>query len=482
MAKEVRFDDTAREYWVREDGGDWEVIPETAYDTSPLNAAMIGAGKTFTDFGRGVRDLFGSDTAAAEQAEADELFAPLAQHQGVATGVGQALPYLATAPLGGAGVMGQAALAGGMGAVRQVGDVGDRMKTGGLEGAMGGAGALVGNSIGRVVNGIRGVYQSKAIEQAVKQGTRITPGQATGSSMLKRIEAPMQSAGMLDPLRDANQEVIQGHVSRALGQDAIDLSEAGLGKTADDIGMKFTEGLDVVGKVDVGADGIKRLRNLTGDSPFIDFPSGASKMTGQEYQQVRSQLSGMARAEAKTPMKTPGKLEYLTDTIEQFDDAFIKRANPSQVKLLREAREQWRNLLAVERGQALTPDGAVNPKSLRSALNQTWGKTARRGKHDRVSRETADMMKSASSQSSRELSSVVGDSGTASRLGLGIGLPAGAAALSYGMEGDASSATSAALMAYMVSKGYARGGNLLAGQGSSLMSGLGRAGAQGLMQ
>jgi hypothetical protein len=482
MGKEVRFDADAREYWVREDGGEWDVIPETAYNTSGLDAALIGAGKTFTDFSRGVRDLFGSETAAAEQQEADQLFAPLQEHQGLATGVGQALPYLATAPLGGASILGQGALAGGMGAVRQVGDIEDRLKTGGIEGALGAGGAMVGNMLGRTVNSIRGVYQSKAIEQAAKGGMRITPGQATGSKMLQRAEAPMQSAGMLDPLRDANQELIQGQVSKALGQQAVDLSEAGLGRTADDIGAKFAAGLDIPSPVDVGEEAIKRLRNITQDSPFIEFPANVQTMTGKQYGQVRSQLAAVARAEAKSAMKTPGKLEYVGETIEQFDEAFLARANPDQAALLKQAREQWRNLMAVERGQALTPDGYVNPKSLRSAINQTWGKTSRRAKYGRVSPETQAMMEGASSQSSRELSSVVGDSGTASRLGLGLGVPALAGGAAYAMDGDSSSATAAALMAFLASKGYARGGNLLAGQASGLLSGLGRGTAQGLMQ
>lgn len=71
--------------------------------------ALVGAGKTFTDIGRGAQNLWygltGDEQAQEElrqRAEEEErLYDPLRRTRRGATFAGEMLPYLATAPLGG---------------------------------------------------------------------------------------------------------------------------------------------------------------------------------------------------------------------------------------------------------------------------------------------------------------------------------------------------------------------------------------------
>jgi len=347
---------------------------------------------------------------------------------------------------------------------------------------MGGAGAAVGQLVGRTANQIRGIYANKAAANMVKQGGRVTPGQATGSKTLARGESVMESAGGMDAMKAQNQKVIQGQAARALGLNAgADLSETGLGRAADDIGGRMDEALNGIDNIELSDDLITKLNQVTGENPYMDLPADYKNLTGKQFAKVRRQLTDAARTEARTASPTAQKGEYISGAIDDLDAAFAEVADPAQRQQLRVAREQYRNLIAMEKGQAITPDGYVNPKTLRNNLNKQY-KGARRGKTERNLPETQELMEGASTQASRDLSSVVGDSGTASRMGWGLGLPALAGGAAYAGGGESEGAITSALLAALLTKGYGRAGNLLLGAPSTLTSGAGRAFSQGLMQ
>jgi hypothetical protein len=474
-----KFDPDKRVYYVDQGDGTFRTVPETAYNVNPVQSALIGAGKTFTDIGRGVRDLFGSETAAAEQAESDQLLSGLEAENPVSSIIGQALPYLASAPLGGASVAGQTALAAGTGALRQTGGFQDRALTGAREGAFGFAGAATGNLASRAVNGVRGVYQNKLAGQLIKQGGRVTPGQAI-KGQAGGLDSTMDSLGAFKGLNEVNQDVIQGQVSRSIGQKTVDLSEVGLGDAAEDIGARMDsalEGLDIA----VPEEAITRINNVVGENPFLNLPDDLQQMSGRTYQQVRRQLTDVARTEARSASPTAGKLEYVSDTIEQLDEAFAKVARPNAAKELRTAREQYRNLITAERGQAVTADGLVNPRTLRNNINKTYPAARRGGEAKRTLPATQELIQGARTQASKGLQPLQ-NSGTANRLGLGLGLPALVGGATYLGGDDSDQAFLAALSAYALSKGYGRAGNLIAGAPSALAAGTGRALGQSAAQ
>jgi len=498
----AKRDPKTGEVYIEQPGGGWSKIPGAQYDAEQMGSGEAfgqGFGRTIEQVTGGIMDaaygLMGGgeksgitgesmrETLGKVQQDYASEFAPVQEAHGLATGLGQAAPYLLTAPMGGASIGGQAALAGGMGLLGTSGDVGERLMAGGTGAALGAAGAGLGNMAGRVYGMAKNAYRPGVAGQFAAAGGRVTPGQALDSSGLQRAEALMQSAGVFDAKQAANQTLIQSQAGKAIGQadGAIDLTPTGLGNSADDIGARINQSLEGIDDIGIDNAMIEKLQKVKGDSPYIDFPDPDSTMSGEAYQQIRSQMAGVARSEASSATKTPGKLEYVQSIIDDLDQKFIGAAGKDAGEQLGAAREQWRNLLAMERGQAITPDGMVNPKSLNNALNQTWKKTYRRGKDSRVRPETRELFQGARDQSSRGLTSVVGDSGTATRLGAGLGVPLLAGVGAGGYSGDAGTGIMAALGAYGLMRGYGSMGNIMARQTAPHAAGGGRALLQGLM-
>ena len=123
---------------------------------------LLGAGEQFTSIGRGVQEIFG-DSEAARAAQASEAEARQFLHKDapIAAGVGNALPFLATAPLGAGaltarGVAGITGLEAGIGAL-EIGTPAERLRNA----AFGGGGALLGLGVGRMADRVfRSLNQS----------------------------------------------------------------------------------------------------------------------------------------------------------------------------------------------------------------------------------------------------------------------------------------------------------------------------------
>ncbi len=483
----------------------WRVVPKEVYEMGGLKAFGSGTERSLQQLAGGVLDAYygltgqgQSEVVAGEgmrgslrdvQQDQAAAFDPIQQQYPKSALAGQAAPYLATAPAGGASLMAQAGIAAGFGLLGTSGDTRERLVSGVQAGAMGWGGAALGNMAGRIYGFAKNAFKPGSgfregvAGDFVATGGKVTPGQAVDSTALQYGETVMESAGALSGLKKANEQLLQTQAGRAIGQadDAIDLTSTGLGNTADDIGDTISGALKGVDDINIEDELIEKIRQVKSDSPYIDFPDPDATMSGKTYQQVRSQMAAVARSEATTGSKTPGKLKFVSDIIDELDQKFLNAASPAAAKQLKTGREQWRNLLAIEKGQAVTPDGIVNPKSMRTAMNNIWGKTARRGKYGRVSPETKELMQGVNAQSSRALTSVVGDSGTATRqlLGLGLGSLVGGSA-GYA-QGDLSTGLMAGLGTLAAMKMYGRGGNILAREILPGAAGIGRAATQGLM-
>ena len=435
----------------------------------PVSNVIRGAGRTFKEWGRGL--------GLVEEADPfeEQAFQQLQEAAPITTGVGQALPYVASAMAFGPTVAGQAGGFAGLGAATTQGGLAERGQAAVTEGLLAAGGAATFNMAGRIFNRLRNIRGGAGVaKELAEAGGKVTPGQALGSRALMRAEAPLQSMGILESAAASNQGLLQRTVGRALGMadDAIDLTPVGLGQAADDIGARINQA--VYGKsINVSGDIAERLAKVKKTSEFIDFPKLGPKMTGTDYQAIRSQLAGVARAEARAATKTPGKLEYVNTIIDDLDQAFINTVGDAAARNLQTARSQWRNLLAVERGKALTTEGTVNAPSLWSALNQTLGKTARRGGRGRLDDATQSMLDMARIQSAPSLRPMVGESGTAVRMGAGLGpMALGAAGGGY-LGGDVQSAGLGALAGLGLRYGYVPMGQMIGGRmaGSSQLGG-----------
>ena len=290
--------------------------------------------------------------------------------------------------------------------------------------AAGGAGA--GAAIERIFNRVRGARMGHTQTQreaakAMDAGMQLSPGQASGNRMLQRTVEPwVESMGGFAKARDINEELYQGVVGKALGQadDAIDLSATGLGQAADDIGQGFDvlKGLEIKLTPEQGQT-LTELGNL---SEYFDFPKNRNFMSGNEFKRIRRQISELGKRARINPAAPAGQAEELEKFRKTLDLKFSQQAGPTVAKQFKQAREKWKILETIERGAALSPDGVINPNSMRSAVNSMWGKTLRRNKMGGVEPETRAWLEQVNAQASKGTKSMVGSSGTAERSGASL--------------------------------------------------------------
>ncbi len=455
-------------------------------------AGAIGAGNAFMDVVRGARDLVGLENPG--QAEANQYYQQLQQAQPVATTAGEIAPYIAAsfvAPsVGARGIAGQVGTSGLLGGIRQQGDLGERLVSAGQEGGLAFLGGKMGDMTGRVLNRARQAVGSRpigraqdiasdAVERFRQLGGKVTPGQASGSPLLQRLEAPLQSAGLFDAMTDANQKLMRTSLSRAIGSQSDDLSAAGLGKAADDIAQRFTEAIGDV-KISMDDDLIKRIAQIKRLDKWVELPETMANLSGNTFKQIRSTLSKAMSSAYRSQNDTQG--DFIARTIKQMDNKFMKAAGPKRAADFRTAREQWKNLVTLEKGRAITPDGVVNPASVHNAYVREFGPTARRAQTGIASAATDDAMEMARLQASRQLAPVVGTSGTAERLGVGLGPMAIGGALGYGATGDVQGAIAGGLLGAGLRYGYQPMSALMSPTASQLGTQLGAVGGAGLMR
>ncbi len=184
--------------------GQWVPMAE---DPGIVGAGLIGAGETFATLGRGAADVAANlvqdivpgaeqfrEDLMQEQLQSNQLMQPLQEMRPISTTVGQALPFVAAAPLAGPRLGGQVALDAALGGLG-LGTPEERLQRAGF----GAVGALGGNAVQRVVQGIQAGSRAVA-GQAAETGADFLPGTA-GAAQVGEIPGP----GRVTPLRRAIQ-------------------------------------------------------------------------------------------------------------------------------------------------------------------------------------------------------------------------------------------------------------------------------------
>ena len=166
----VKFDDLGNAY--RFSNGRWRIIQEM----NPIDAALVGAGQTFTELGRGAVQLLGSERQQAEvrarQESEREAQQFLAEDAPVSSTIGRALPFAATAPLSGGTLPGVAGVIGvdaGLAALQYADTPGERFQNA----LLGGAGAAGGLALGAMAN---------RVLQSINRGAAQIAGDVPGAA------------------------------------------------------------------------------------------------------------------------------------------------------------------------------------------------------------------------------------------------------------------------------------------------------------
>ena len=169
----------AGDYAVLDENGEYQVMNEAQYQAQQMTSGQAigqGFGRTMEQVSGGIMDLLQGvgimdnqasgitgetmrETLGKVQQDLAAEFAPVQEAQPGAAFLGQALPYLMTAPIGGASVLGQAGLAGTTAALTTPGDLVDRAKSGGIGFGLGYLGAGAASMAGRVYNATKQAYR-----------------------------------------------------------------------------------------------------------------------------------------------------------------------------------------------------------------------------------------------------------------------------------------------------------------------------------
>ena len=286
------------------------------------------------------------------------------------------------------------------------GDLADRAKGGGVGAITGG---LVGGAMPVVVAGA-----SKAVRKAVSpftanaertaaaqalraEGVPVTAGQVTGNRRLRFAEAELGGRKAAD-LMDAQGEAFSKAVLKRAGINASKATPEVIDNAFDQIGKRF-DSLAAKSKMRPDQQMITELRDVVNQygqitpesmrSPIVEnvvndivtAVRGGKPLPGQTYQNLTSRLARAARGATNPDLK-----QTLYGMREALDGAMERSLPKGQAAAWRTARNQYRNLLAVERaatraGEA-SAEGIISPANIRNAIVNQGRRAYARGQGD----------------------------------------------------------------------------------------------------
>lgn len=360
-------------------------------ETSGTGRFLAGAGKAFTDIGRGAGQLSG----LIPQSEIDA--SKLRDQPLMQTGAGMAGNILGNAAvaapafaLPGAGTYaGAAALGGIQGALQPVGTGESRALNTGFGAGAGLIGQGVGNLIGRGLRPVTSALspEKQALAQAAtREGIPLSAGQATGSRPLQIAESVMEnlpstSASQLAE-REAQKRAFTSAVLKRAGISGDTASapvllgqKQALGGTLGDIAKG--------GSIDFNKGLTDRLASIVDDASQHLPPDLASKvsgtvdkvlqqvgpegsMAGTNYQGWREPLRGLA--------KNTETGRYFGQIRKALDEAFTSQAGEGYQATSRQYANLKTIIDSMGGSGALPAEGQIPPSALSSALARSIGK------------------------------------------------------------------------------------------------------------
>jgi hypothetical protein len=471
------------------DSGIYKYLPKA------VNAGLVATGREFDKIGGGLKSgwlqLTGQDKALsalrADEKLNDAAYAPLAEARPGSTFVGSVAPYIAMAPGALASSTASAlrviapraaekiaqsmvvdgALQGALlGQVRQ-GNETDAL-TGGLSGAVGGAaGRLLQKVVSPSMGGLS-AQQQNVVASVNPLGGRLTPGQATGNQTLQRIEAGLESNPVtsfaMRGVKEANQVIVNRAATKAIGEAGNSLDATVLANAEDRIGniykmVRTKKPVDLAGLSKPASEIMAEAETLTvnpnamGSDPLfnkaLDFiTKGAA--TQEELVSLSSQLGKRGKSMMTSQAGDRDLGLALFRTKDLIDDALESSLSGQTQKLFSDARGQYRNLMQLYgRGVVNEQSGDVSAKVLANNL------AAKDRKGFRLGENQSDLYNAA--RFARAFPSIVGDSGTATRMATPLlGGAAAGGALGFASGGDPLQGAKAGLMTAAVPMALAK--------------------------
>ncbi len=386
-------------------------------------AARYLGGKVFpwqpeVTYDEALREVRGEDKAVADAN-------PTADVAGQVTGVvgsAAALPRMglsATAKAIDSGAkLGKVARAsaldtGVMGTVAGAGDAEGGLEErarGAVEGGVGGvvlgaiapaALSVAGSAVRKAISPfISSPQRMKAVETLAREGVETTAGQRTGNNTLRFAESELGGQRAADLMERQGEQFTAAALKRA-GIDAeratpevVDQAFSRIGKQFDDLAARNKILPDQKMAKDLGASvqdyfamvpPSQRAPVVMDTVMDIGNALKAGPLDGAAYQSLRSRLDRLARGTADPQLKDV--LFNIRNTLDDGMERSMKFFNPKDVDLWKEARNQYRNMIVLEKASTGAGENAANgiisPSSLRNATVSGHGRrNYARGKGD----------------------------------------------------------------------------------------------------
>lgn len=277
-------------------------------------------------------------------------------------------------------------------------------------------------AVGAVTKGVQKVVspmageisanRQAAVDLLRSEGVRPTAGQIVGGraaeNQLYREAATATGRGKVDQAAGDFTEAVLRRVGSGPGSratdDVLEAADVRIGGVFDDVtnGVVASPSTADLTKM---SNALRTYREL---SPAANAPPIFENVNQALVDAVRSQQP-IAAETVKVWRSTMSKLtrspdaatrEAAIDAVEALDDvmdgALIAAGKPQDVARLGEARNQWRNLLAIEQAAARSDiEGIISPLALRSALLQQSRRKYVQGKGDLgpITKAASDILK-----------------------------------------------------------------------------------------
>lgn len=250
------------------------------------------------------------------------------------------------------------------------------------------------SSIGRrVISPTGGANQARlAYAQTLEDaGVPLTAGQRTGSTTVMAAEDALQpSEQQLESFTKAVMRSIGSNADTASAQ-ALDEAATRIGSVFDDVarGVDATPDVGVLQVFDDIADTYRQLAPTAGRAPIIDNIANAieqairsgNRIPGNTLQTWRSRLSSLTRT--GDPATRDAAIKGLNAVDEMINQSLRNAGRSADVARLGQARQQYRDFLAVERAAQQGSSGArmglLSPQAIEGALIRQGGSQFVRG-------------------------------------------------------------------------------------------------------
>lgn len=388
---------------------------DTHVPLSPtVDAYLAGAGKYVADKYAGVKGASGwvanklgliPDSAmakinaenAAQESPADSALLRDPRAAGGYLGMG-AVPWA----LAGAGVAPAMALGATAGALDPATSMPQRIWNAGVGGLASGATQGATNTIANLFAPAASGALSSALARARQFGINVSAGQAGQQPALQWIERGLQmfpgSAGVMQDVARGNDKAVGTTLARSIGQEADTITPDVLSNAASDLGAQFERYKSLDTPITFGPDYFSNVRSLAdaesqlpkaSQNPqvfnLVDSYAPASAMVpGAQPQtsmaqaiQARSRLAGDMSDSFKSGNSSLGQTQQ--SILNALDDAIQGSLGPGVSDAYAATRNQWRNLLAIQK--AADPGATGNPSllkigtALRQQNPQAWART-----------------------------------------------------------------------------------------------------------